>query len=85
MSGLSSSALLEPPCNYLLRGSKRSAGRDWPEPGVPDRVRVASGILAGLEGRVISAADPARWLVATEHSGLVLRVDPQMLEPVLPG
>ncbi len=65
--------------------TRRSMAGQPPETMAADRVRVIRGALAGVTGRVICRADCDRWLVAADEPGLVLRIDPQLLEPIPPA
>ena len=49
------------------------------------RVRVARGVLLGLTGRVVSAADPRFWLIEADQPGLLVRISPALLEPLPRG
>lgn len=67
---------------HATPNQRRSDSGQFAENQTADRVRVIAGALAGLEGRVISSSNPERWLVATQFAGLVLRIEPHLLEPL---
>ncbi len=71
-----------PPADPLVVTESRSAPLVTHQ---PSRVRVVRGVLAGLTGQVVSTADETHWLVETDQCGLLLRISPQMLEPLPPA